>query len=432
MPHAPAIQEDLFELIESAHSADQSTTFLGNLSLPIHRWFRYSAGFSALWVRELILQEMANGRRVVFDPFAGSGTVLLEAEFCGTKGVGVEAHPFIFRVARAKLGWSQNCGDFLSHAKEIIEKARHIVGSTNSYPPLIRKCFPDETLKRLDMLRRAWETAADGSAVSELCWLALVAILRECSPVGTAQWQYVLPKKSKKTCKEPFEAYWAKIHLFAADMASARSQSRTNMAEIYEEDARQCLSLADSSVDLVITSPPYANNYDYADAARLEMTFLGEINGWGDLQGHVRRHLVRSCTQHAAGLRGTLDEILANDLLSPIRPDVFQICKRLEIEKTCHGGKKDYDLMVALYFSDLARVWKSLRRVCRPSALVCFVIGDSAPYGIHVPVEKWLGELALSAGFHCYRFEKIRDRNIKWKNRKHRTPLCEGRLWVDG
>jgi hypothetical protein len=40
--------------------------------------------------------------------------------------------------------------------------------------------------------------------------------------------------------------------------------------------------------------------------------------------------------------------------------------------------------------------------------------------------------LALAAGFESWMFEKLRDRNIKWKNRKHRVPLCEGHLWVRG
>jgi hypothetical protein len=88
--------------------------------------------------------------------------------------------------------------------------------------------------------------------------------------------------------------------------------------------------------------------------------------------------------------------------------------------------------MVAGYFVDLARVWHSLRPICRPGAAACFVIGDSAPYGVHVPVNEWLGRLAVAAGFSAYTFEKIRDRNLKWKNRKHRVPLLEGRLWVRG
>ena len=44
----------------------------------------------------------------------------------------------------------------------------------------------------------------------------------------------------------------------------------------------------DGWATLVITSPPYANNYDYADATRLEMAFMGEIRGWGDLQETVQ------------------------------------------------------------------------------------------------------------------------------------------------
>ena len=88
--------------------------------------------------------------------------------------------------------------------------------------------------------------------------------------------------------------------------------------------------------------------------------------------------------------------------------------------------------MVAAYFADMFRVWISLRRVCSEGAKVCFVVGDSAPYGVYIPVDEWLGELAVSAGFGSYRFEKIRDRNVKWKNRKHRVPLKEGHLWVEG
>ena len=63
---------------------------------------------------------------------------------------------------------------------------------------------------------------------------------------------------------------------------------------------------------------------------------------------------------------------------------------------------------------------------------ICFVVGDSAPYGVYVPVHEWLGRLAIAAGFEDWTFERIRDRNVKWKNRKHRVPLCEGRLWVKG
>jgi hypothetical protein len=80
----------------------------------------------------------------------------------------------------------------------------------------------------------------------------------------------------------------------------------------------------------------------------------------------------------------------------------------------------------------LARTWVALRRASAPHSRVCFVIGDSAPYGVYVSAVDWLGTLAVSAGFKSWKFERTRDRNVKWKNRKHRVPLCEGRLWVEG
>jgi hypothetical protein len=188
----------------------------------------------------------------------------------------------------------------------------------------------------------------------------------------------------------------------------------------------------DRWASLVITSPPYPNNFDYADATRLEMTFFGDIDGWGDLQESVRKYLVRACTQHISSLVNNTSQILASPELDSIRDEIEPVCDRLEKERHTHGGKKNYHTMVVSYFLDMAKVWAQLRRVTQEGARICFVIGDSAPYGIHVPVEKWMDRLALAVGFRSSSFEKIRDRNVKWKNRKHRVPLHEGRLWVEG
>ena len=201
---------------------------------------------------------------------------------------------------------------------------------------------------------------------------------------------------------------------------------------IFNEDARRIKSIPDGWGDLVITSPPYANNYDYADATRLEMTFWGDITGWADLQEHVRKNLIRACTQHVSKLGSEIDEILSNEKLSSIHSELIEVYLKLKEERLKHGGKKNYHLMIAAYFSDLADVFHSLRRTTSDGCLMCFVIGDSAPYGIYVPVDKWLGELAISVGFKSYSFEKLRDRNTKWKNRKHTVPLHEGRLWIKG
>lgn len=370
------------------------------------------------------------GASRVLDPFAGSGTTLLAAEDVGAEAIGVEAHPFVYRVASAKLLRRTDPEEFLRLARKVRASAARRKGSTEGYPSLVEKCYPPEVLAELDVLRAAVEDAREDSAAWQLVWMSLVCILRLCSPVGTAQWQYVLPSKEKKRTVEPFTAFDAMVAIIAADMRA--STSTAPLARVLLGDARELVGVPAGWADLVVTSPPYPNNYDYADATRLEMCFFKEIEGWGDLQEAVRRFLVRACAQHVPERAINMREVLAASELSPIRAPLTKVCEELaEVRKT-KGGKKTYHLMVACYFHDLARVWIALRRSCAPGSRACFVIGDSAPYGVYVSAVDWLGELALAAGFKSWKFERTRDRNVKWKNRKHRVPLCEGRLWVEG
>jgi hypothetical protein len=408
-----------------------SSTFADNLRLPVHRWIRYSAGFSGAWA-EYVIRDFARRQETrVLDPFAGSGTTLIAAEDVGVRAYGVESHPFVYRLARAKLARRSSIDEFRALITTIRSLASEKTADLTAYPKLIRACYTDQVLSDLDRLRQAIIEVGGNSDAGQLAWLALVAILRSCSHAGTAQWQYVLPRKNKKAPAHPFSAFHELTRKMIADMAEPLC-SLAPRAMLLPADARSCEGVPDDFATLVLTSPPYPNNYDYADATRLEMSFLQEINGWGDLQSSVRRHLVRSCTQHVPERAASLENVLATPLLDPIRHEITNVCQQLSEVRLTKGGKKTYHLMIACYFYDLAHVWATLRRVCDSPSQVCFVIGDSAPYGVYVPVIDWLGKLALAAGFNSFRFERTRDRNIKWKNRKHRVPLCEGRLWVEG
>jgi DNA modification methylase len=407
----------------------RSGTFIDNNKLPVHQWFKYSAGFSAEWVESVIKDHKLNENNVVLDPFAGSGTTNIAADHVGVRSFGVEAHPFVSRIAKSKLLWNSAVIEFQNFSKEVLQGAKKLRKRDVNYPPLIHKCYSDEILEKLDRLRRSWEKQNDGSDKSELTWLVLTSILRVSSSAGTAQWQYVLPNKTKKKVTDPFDAFELKIQIMVSDMMGFQRTSKS-LATILPIDARQMDSIPDSSIDIVITSPPYANNYDYADATRLEMSFWGEIESWGDLHDSVRKYLICSNSQHASKEKLQLEELYESKHLYPIKEDLVEVCNKLSEERLLHGGKKHYHTMIAAYFLDLSRVWQELARVCKKQSTVCFVIGDSAPYGIYVPVEKWFGRLSIAAGFESFSFEKLRDRNIKWKNRKHRVPLHEGRLWL--
>ena len=411
--------------------ADTSMTFADNMKLPIHKWFRYSAGFSGAWVRDLIHEKGASN---ILDPFAGSGTVMLESEFAGVESYGVESHPFVNRIANAKLFWKSDPESFKESARLLLDKARGLNLPEKEYPELIKKCYPPEVIFKLESLKQAWRRMMEFKhEEKELLWFLITSILRKTSPVGTASWQYVLPNKSKGKVTDPFQAFEEKLYEMATDMRNMqRKYPKATNAEILAEDARSMKSVPDKWCDLVITSPPYANNYDYADATRLEMTFWEEIEGWGDLHEKVRSNLIVSCSQHAVKEKEQIEKYLTSTELQPIHDEIAVVYKELSEIRLTKGGKKNYHLMILAYFYDLSQVFVELRRVTKNGGELCFVIGDSAPYGIYVPVDKWLGELAIAAGFYSFNFEKLRDRNTKWKNRKHRVPLHEGRLWING
>ena len=70
--------EDVTASLAHARFNGRSGAFGDNMSLPIHRWYRYSAGFSADWVRWLVHERCNNlDTFSVLDPFSGVGTTLL-------------------------------------------------------------------------------------------------------------------------------------------------------------------------------------------------------------------------------------------------------------------------------------------------------------------------------------------------------------------
>ena len=69
----------------------------------MHRWFRYPAGYSGGWAGVYLASQDRSAH--VLDPFAGCGTTVVAAQQLGMASLGIEAHPFVARVARAKLAW---------------------------------------------------------------------------------------------------------------------------------------------------------------------------------------------------------------------------------------------------------------------------------------------------------------------------------------
>lgn len=143
------LQQVLFADVDSERALpDESTsTFTANMTLPVHRWFRYSAGFSAQWVEQVLRERSRNGALRVLDPFAGSATTLIAAESVGVESWGVDSHPFVARLARAKLQWRSSPDAYRRKVRQLLECADGVTPDIEGYPSLIAR-YSHSTARR--------------------------------------------------------------------------------------------------------------------------------------------------------------------------------------------------------------------------------------------------------------------------------------------
>ena len=91
------------------------------------------------------------------------------------------------------------------------------------------------------------------------------------------------------------------------------------------------------------------------------------------------------------------------------------------------GGKKSYDLLVTGYFNDIYQIVKDNFRVLKPGTEAYYILGDSAPYGVHIPTDELIGKIGVGLGFKSYDIEILRARGGKWASnpQRHSVPLRE-------
>jgi site-specific DNA-methyltransferase (cytosine-N4-specific) len=155
----------------------------------------------------------------------------------------------------------------------------------------------------------------------------------------------------------------------------------------------------------VITSPPYANRYDYTRTYALELAYLGVNNHIFDLR---QRQL--SCTvenkpkldelrsrYQTLGQVDRYEQILNvlrnNQALAEINAALYIRNERGEI------NNRGVLNMIDQYFTGLTFVFAELYRVCRSGAKVAFVNDNVRYAGEVIPVDTLSTNLAEQVGF---------------------------------
>src|SRR4029077_318411 len=76
---------------------------------PVHDWYRFVLSYPPHLVRRLIERFNLNQTDLLFDPFCGTGTTLIEAKLRGIPSIGCDAHPLAVLVSRVKTRFEVNC-----------------------------------------------------------------------------------------------------------------------------------------------------------------------------------------------------------------------------------------------------------------------------------------------------------------------------------
>jgi len=435
-------QTELFELDVEEEKADSSEwgTFRDSLRAPVHGWFTYPAGFSFKAVENSISKaNLKIGKSTIYDPFMGSGTTNIVAKSFGYNSIGVEAHPFVYRITKTKLNWDINFEE-LTQAIEIIQKQVLKTEKpkkldeflANEFPELILKCFLPETLFDLLIIRNKINSLNLSKDLLEFMRTALICSLRNVSIAATG-WPYIAPNKIKITSmsKKGWETYKNQVYKMFGHLTEIKRtayKGKTDHQILYGDSRDTKGQIKNESADHIFTSPPYLNNFDYADRTRLEMYFMGDAKNWGEISEQVRTKLMTSATTQIS--RSDIRyEFLDSFKIECSDAFVFldNAVQQLAIMRLTKSGKKSYDLMTVGYFNDMYRILKDNFRILKPGAKALYILGDSAPYGVHIPTDELIGQIGVAIGFKNYKIDILRERGGKWANnpQRHNVMLRE-------
>lgn len=215
--------------------------------------------------------------------------------------------------------------------------------------------------------------------------------------------------RKHKSDAQVVDHWLQQVSMMAQDLrALKRTFSSTQSAVVHLGDARQPhRHIAPSSVDVVITSPPYPNEKDYTRTTRLESVLLGFLENKAGLQA-IKHELVRS---NSRSVYSDDDD----DRWIQKYPQILEIAdtinrRRAELGKTS-GFSRLYARATTLYFGGMACHLANLRSRLRPNARLAYVVGEQASYlQVHIPTGSLLAQIAQDLGYELMGIDLFRTR----------------------
>jgi DNA modification methylase len=376
--------------------------FGANKSLPVHRWVPWIAGFSSAFAARAIARRLARPG-VVLDPFCGVGTTLVEAARLGHAAVGFEINPWAALAARTKANAvavdPEAFAVGIERFRAAYAAALASAAAPRSRPPAGFRTraafFSPRVLHKVLTARDCLAEIAD-PALADLFRVAFGATL-----VGFSNYSYEPSLGQRKSAgragidDHPVgETLAAKLDEMAEDVRALRRAGASAPARVVQESFfRHEAHLAPGSVDLVLTSPPYLNNYHYNRNTRPQLYWLGLVEGPGDLKPLEEANFGTYWQTARERERVDLE-------LSPPGSELPERIGRLRGLNAGRGvyGGNGWANYAAAYFNDCRRFALGLARVLRPGGAALVVVGNSILQGIAFPTDRHLAEIAAACG----------------------------------
>lgn len=386
----------------------------GHLSHKVHA---FPAKFPPQLPRKFI-RELTKAGDVVLDPMQGSGTTLLEALLEERQAIGFDIDPLALLLSKVKLTAyktpSLSCFgvEIVKHAKKKLQDTANLERQLAARYEQKTRGFIDfwfakETQLELialliaieeittDETRDFFRLAFSSVIITKTGGVSLALDLAHTRPhkakvVVTRDGRFIVgedvPSKDDrrikiltKTLRSPIEEFERKVKQSLRGVLENESYF---LSPRLASGNALSLSLERSSVDLIVTSPPYASNaIDYMRAHKFSLVWFG----------YSIENLMRKRKTYIGG------EGVSGIELVDLPAHSTKVVKRV------HSKNRSKGLSLHRYYSEMFVALKEMHRVLKPNKAAIVVVGNSILAGEDAEVPNCLADIGKAVGFEVPR-----------------------------